>query len=113
MKSLILVFLCVSALSFADAKVLPAGTTIIMPDGTTKTVLSDSCFLLTRADMEKAVKALDDMAIDEKVIGDLRTLSDGQQRTIDTATTWKRIDAVLGFLLGIAADEGGRKLVGK
>ena len=110
---LILVFLCVSALSFADAKVLPAGTTIIMPDGTTKTVLTEGSFLLTRADMEKATKAVQDMAIDEKAIGDLKTLSDTQQGKIDTATTWKRIDSLLGFFAGILADEGTRKLLGK
>jgi hypothetical protein len=112
MKWVVVILLFVATLSFSEATVLPAGTVITLPGGTSKTLTSDE-FLLERPDMEAAVKAIKDTAIDAKTIGDLKTLSDGQQRTIDNATTWKRIDALLGFFAGILADEGARKVLGK
>ena len=112
MRKAILVFMLVASVGFSEATVLPKGTVITLPGGVSKTLTEDQ-FLLERPDMEAATKALEDNAIDAKTIGNLKTLSDKQQSTIDNDTTWKRIDAFLGFLFGVVADEGVRKVLTK
>jgi uncharacterized membrane protein YedE/YeeE len=76
-----ILFLSFCFLDYAsgDAKVLPVGTRITLPDGGFY-VIAEEEFLLQRTDMEAATYALAVLPINEKLISDLRSLSNKQAR---------------------------------
>jgi hypothetical protein len=89
----------------ADATVLPAGTQITRP-GTPTTLLSDSMFLLSRPDMEKATLALETEAIREEQIAKLTA-------SYETLKTWAIVGAVALPVVAILLDEVVHALVGR
>jgi hypothetical protein len=102
-KALAIVVLMLTAgVLSADAVLLPAGTIITRPDGTV-TTLTASGFLLDRADMNAAVKAMADLAIDEKEIAALHGTANSLQSRLDSQLFWKILiggaSAVAGGLL--------------
>jgi hypothetical protein len=99
----VLLFLGGVVIASSEAKVLPAGTLIIMPDGEHIT-LDAVGFLLTRDDMERATTALAQQPVDAKTILDLQTLSDKQERELRQEWLWRGVTAVVGLLSGIAFD---------
>jgi hypothetical protein len=88
----------------AEAKLLPAGTLITLPDGETMK-LDASGFLLNRADMNAATIALTQAPVNAKEILDLHALSDKQQKTIDSAGKWQTWIGIGAFILGVVVDE--------
>lgn len=100
-----LLALIFTSYAFGEAQVLPQGTVITEPDGSSQT-LDASHFLLDRTDMEQATLAIAAKPIDEKTIADLRTLSDKQAKDAADRGTVEIIGglviAVLAALLGHA-----------
>ena len=99
----VLLFLAGVVLAQAEAKVLPVGTLVILPDGEHIT-LDAVGFLLTRDDMEQATTALAQAPVDAKTILDLQTLSNQQEAALRQEWLWRGVSAAVGLLAGIAFD---------
>jgi len=99
----LLLFLGTVVIASSEAKVLPEGTLIILPDGEHIT-LDAVGFLLMRDDMERATTALAQQPVDAKTILDLQTLSNAQEQALKQEWLWRGVSAVAGLLTGIAFD---------
>ena len=103
----VLLFLAVALAASAEAHVLAVGSTVTYADGTVVTI-TDQEFVINRADMNAATIALKNAPVDAATILQLKTLSDGQQATIEADGKWKTIIGVGAFILGVVVDEASR-----
>ena len=105
--AVVVVFLLVLSVSLAqgEAILLPAGTTLTLP-GKIPTTLAASHFMLERSDMEVVTVCLQERVINNKVIEDLKKLSDKQAAQLSRATMWSIVSITVavtgGFFLGHA-----------
>lgn len=99
----LLLLLASVVIANSEAKVLPEGTLIVLPDGTHIT-LDAVGFLLTRDDMERATTAMAQAPIDAKTIFDLQQLSNKQAVQLHDDLFWKVIAGTVGIIAGIAFD---------
>ena len=104
----VLLFLAVALAASAEAHVLAVGSTVTYADGTVVTI-TDQEFVINRADMNAATIALKNAPVDAATILQLKTLSDGQQATIEADGKWKTIIGVGAFILGVVVDEAIKK----
>jgi hypothetical protein len=106
--AVVLLFLAGVVLAHSEAQVLRVGSTYTLSDGTVVTV-TDQRFVLDRSDMDAATYALRSLPVDAATILQLQSVSDGQQRTIDSDGRWKTWIGVGAFVIGVLVDEVVRR----